>query len=234
MLKKGDQFPDTRWSLVLGASSASGRHEALRWLCEHYWYPLYAYIRRRGYPVATAQDLTQGFLAHFLEHRAIESADPARGRFRSYILGALRHYLLDHHDFENAVKRGGAALHVPIEFEESELRYLQSPPHLSPEALYERQWAVSLIERVVGLMSAEHASQGKSAQFDALKPFLAGEGDYRTAALSLGVSEGAVRVSVHRLRRRYRDLLTAEIEQTVAPDTDIDQELRHLLAALAH
>jgi len=218
---------------VLAAGGPETGRDALGWLCERYWYPLYAFIRRRGYGPAEAQDLTQGFLVSLLERRSFETADPERGRFRSYLAGALKHYLADRHDHERAVMRGGREVFVPMDFGDGEEMYLRTPEHLSPEALYERQWALTLLDRVVGLLRAEHVSAGKGAVFERLKAFLTGDDDYRLAAAALGMQEGAVRVAVHRLRRRYRDLISAEITETVRDGGDVQSEIRHLIAAAA-
>jgi RNA polymerase sigma-70 factor (ECF subfamily) len=229
MLTSRNQFPTTRWTLVLAAGADDSRQEALGWLCERYWQPIYAYIRRRGHEPAAAQDLTQGFLVHLIERRSIESADPERGRFRSYLIGALKHFLADRRDYDQALMRGGKLTFLPLAFDEGEQRYLQCPGHLSPEALYERQWAFALLDRVLGAMKEEHESAGKAGQFETLKPFLVADGDYRSTAAALGLSEGALRVSVHRLRRRYRELITAEISETVQDDAGVQQEIRHLI-----
>lgn len=233
MTRQEAQFPTTRWTLVLGAGTEELRGEAARWLCEQYWQPLYAFLRRRGYEPGQAQDLTQGFLTRFLEKRSIESADPERGRFRSYLLGALKYFLADAQDYQGAAMRGGGVAFVPLGAEGVEERYLETPAHLSPEALYERQWALAVIERVLGLMRAEHEAGGRLEQFEALKGFLTGEADTGEAAEELGMNEGAVRVAVHRLRRRYRDLLVAEIAQTVESEEEVQREIRHLIAARA-
>lgn len=233
MLQQDAKFPTTRWTLVLAAGSEDTRREALSWLCERYWYPIYAYIRRRGHAPPAAQDLTQSFLVQFLERRSVESANPHRGRFRSYLLGALKHFLSDRLDYDRAAVRGGRATFLPLTFEPGEERYLASPANLSPEALYERQWALALIDRVLNLLRAEQEAAGRAAVFDRLKGFLTGEEDYRPAAAALGMSEGAVRVAVHRLRRRYRDLLTAEIAETVEDPAGVQQEIRHLIGAVS-
>jgi len=218
---------------VLSSGTESSRREALNWLCECYWYPIYAFLRRHGHAPAAAQDLTQSFLVHFLERKSIERADPGRGRFRSYLLGALKNFLADRHDYENARMRGGEFQILPLSFTTSEERYLQCPQNLSPDAIYERQWALSLIGRVLDLMRSEHEAEGKAPLFDRLKGFLTSEADYPEAAAALGMREGAVRVAVHRLRRRYRDLLTAEIAETVAEPGDIQREIRHLIGVLS-
>lgn len=233
MVTKDAQFPTTRWSVVLAAGGRESGRPALDWLCERYWYPLYAFIRRRGYGPAEAQDLTQAFLVSLLERRSFESADPERGRFRSYLVGALKHFLSDRQDYERAAMRGGGQVIVPMNFGEGEEKYLRTPEHLSPEALYERQWALAMLDRVVGLLRAEHVSAGKGPVFERLKAFLAGDDDYRLAAVALGMQEGAVRVAVHRLRRRYRDLISAEITETVRDGGDVQSEIRHLIEVAA-
>lgn len=226
-------FPTTRWTLILSAGDAGRRREALDWLCQHYWRPIYAFLRRRGQNPTEAQDLTQGFLAAFLQRQSIDGADPARGRFRSYLLGALKHYLADRYAYEQAAMRGGGCEFTSLSFDTVEERYLQTPPSLSPESLYERQWALALVDRVLQLLRAELEAAGKGEQFDQVKGFLTGDGDYGTAAAALRMSEGAVRVAVHRLRRRYRELLTAEIAETVQGPAEVETEIRHLIEVIS-
>lgn len=233
MLRKDPQFPTTRWTIVLAAGDERSRKDALDWLCERYWYPLYAFLRRRGHGPSEAQDLTQSFLASFLHRRSIEGADPNRGRFRSYLLGALKNFLADHKDYERAAKRGGGVEFLPLSFAGIEERYLQCPSNLSPELLYERQWALSLIDRVLRLMRSEQEAAGKAAVFDRLKLFMTGDGDYRAASDSLGINEGAARVTVHRLRRRYRELLKAEIAETVSEPSEVESEIRRLIEVIS-
>lgn len=232
-MNKDRQFPTTRWTLVLSAGEDESRREALDWLCEHYWQPIYAFLRRRGHDSVSAQDLTQGFLVSFLQRRSMEAADPERGRFRSYLLGALKNYLADRHDYDRASMRGGEVELLPLSFQGVEERYLQTPGGLSPESLYERQWALALVERVLNLMRAEQESAGRAAVFDQLKQFLTGDGDYTQAAAALNMSEGTARVTVHRLRRRYRELLTAEIAETVRDPGEIRNEIRHLIEVVS-
>ncbi|MFN7996897.1 MAG: sigma factor [Bryobacteraceae bacterium] len=233
MMRQENRFPTTRWTLILSTGSESQRREAVTWLCERYWYPIYMFLRRYGKAPAVAQDLTQSFLMCFLERRSIERADPERGRFRTYLLGALKHFLADGYDFEQAKRRGGGIEFVPLSFATGEEKYLQCTDGLTPESLYERQWALSLIDRVLHLMRAEQAAAGKASVFDRLRTFLTGEDDYRQAAAALGMQESAVRVTVHRLRRRYRDLLTAEVAETVADPAEVQNEIRHLIAVLS-
>ncbi len=230
---KGAGFPTTRWTLVLSAGEERIRREAQEWLCERYWSPIYAFVRRRGYDPAQAQDLTQSFLAGFLQRRSLEGADPSLGRFRSYILGALKNYLSDCRDYQGAAKRGGAVEFLSLSSESIEERYLQCSAELSPELLYERQWALSLLDRVLNLLRAEQDAAGKAEVFDGLKAFMTGEGDYRQAAASLGMTEGAARVAVHRLRRRYRELLTAEVAETLNDPSEVAEEIRHLIRAVS-
>jgi RNA polymerase sigma factor (sigma-70 family) len=233
MLAKDARFPTTRWTLVLSSGTENSRREALNWLCERYWYPIYAFLRRHGRSPSAAQDLTQSFLANFLERRSIERADPARGRFRSYLLGALKNFLADYQAHEQARMRGGEFQFLPLSFASGEERYLQCPENLSPEALYERQWALALIGRVLDVMRAEQVAGGRAPLFDRLKGFLTADADYRQAAATLGMQEGTVRVMVHRLRRRYRDLLTAEIVETVAEPGEVQREIRYLIGVLS-
>lgn len=232
-MTKSAQFPTTRWTLVLASGDEGSRREALDWLCRHYWQPLYVFLRRLGHDPASAQDLTQGFLAVFLQRRSMEGADPERGRFRSYLLGALRNYLADRRDHEGAAMRGGDTAFVPLSMDRVEESYLKTPANLSPESLYEREWALALIGRVLRLMRDEQESAGKVAVFDVLKDFLTADGDYSSAAKAVGISEGAARVAVHRLRRRYRELLTAEIAETVRDSNAVQSEIRHLIAVIS-
>ena len=233
-----NRFATTRWTLVLTASrdSTPGSHEALSQLCELYWPPLYGYARRHGYSVEQAQDLTQGFFARFLEKRDVQAADPQRGRFRSFLLTSFKHFLANEYDREHAQKRGGAQLPITLEVETAEARYAAEPPDmLTPEALFERQWALGVIDRVLAKVRADYVKGGKEATFEALKGFLIGEkeqGGYADIARALGTTEGAIKVTVHRLRRRFRDVLRTEIAATVSDDSEIDDEIRYLIAVL--
>ena len=231
-------FATTRWSVVLEAArrSTPSSREALSTLCAVYWYPLYAYLRRRGHGVHEAQDLTQGFFARFLEKNYLQVLDPARGRFRSYLLKALDHFLANEWDRTRAEKRGGRVSHLPLDLESAESRYALEPAHQStPERIYERRWALTLLDRVLENLRSSYADSGKDRLFESLKPYLGGgeeSASYREAGSALGLSEGAVKLAVHRLRRRYRDLLRAEIAQTVSLEEEIDDEIRHLFSAL--
>lgn len=239
-----DRFLTTQWSMVLAAggnaaSDESARTEALATLCELYWYPLYAFVRRRGYDPDAAQDLTQAFFTRVIEKAYLRDATPTRGRFRSFLLGSLKHFLANEWDHARALKRGGGAvlLALDVELGEGESRYrLEPADDETPEHLFERQWALSLLERVLTRLREEHNAAGKRAQFDALKPVLTGDpiGEtYAQLGERLNMSEGAVKVAVHRLRRRMRALLEEEITRTIADPRDIDDEIQHLFEVLS-
>jgi RNA polymerase sigma-70 factor (ECF subfamily) len=232
------QFATTRWSLVLAAGQRSSPQSsaALATLCENYWYPLYAYVRRRGHGADEAQDFTQAFFARLLEKNDLAAADPGRGRFRSFLLTSLKHFLANEWDRNRAQKRGGCRSVLSIDFGTAEERYRAEPAHdLTPEKIFERRWALVLLENVLARLHDESAQAGKADSFDRLKGFLTGEQSavtYGQLAAELNMSEGALKVAVHRLRRRYRELLRAEIEETVADPQEIDQEIRDLFSAL--
>jgi RNA polymerase sigma factor (sigma-70 family) len=232
-------FATTRWSLVLAAGadvSSVEAHEALATLCETYWYPLYAFLRGRGSSVEDAQDLTQAFFARVLEKHAIRQADPARGRFRSFLLASLKNFAANERDRDIAKKRGGGVPVVSLEFESAEGRFQLEPASSeTPEKIFDRRWALTLLDRVLSRLKAEMVSHGREAQFDRLKAYLTGDQpqlSYAETAADVGMSEGAVKVAVHRLRRHFRDLLRDEIAQTVSSPGEIDDELRHLWAAV--
>ena len=234
----GQSFTTTHWSLVLAAGHGSrpDAATALATLCEAYWYPLYYYVRRRGYRAEEAQDLTQEFFAKLLEKGSLKVADPDRGRFRSFLLASLNHFLTAEWRRRSARKRGGGRPPLSLNVRSGESRYSQEPSHdLTPEKAYERRWALLLLEQAVSKLRAEYAASGKAALFDRLAGFLSGEKGvlYQQVAGDLHMSEGAVRVAVHRLRQRYRQVLRAEVAHTVAGPQHIDEELRHLMAAVA-
>lgn len=223
--------------LAAGADvSSAGAHEALATLCETYWYPLYAFLRSRGSSVEDAQDLTQAFFARVLEKHAIRQADPARGRFRSFLLASLKNFAANERDREIAKKRGGGVPVVSLEFESAEGRFQMEPAsNETPEKIFDRRWALTLLDRVLSRLKAEMVPSGREAQFDRLKAYLTGgqpQLSYAQTAGDLGMSEGAVKVAVHRLRRHFRDLLRDEIAQTVSSPGEIDDELRHLWSAV--
>jgi RNA polymerase sigma-70 factor (ECF subfamily) len=233
----GKSFATTHWSLVLAAGRGS-RPEAsvaLATLCETYWYPLYYYLRRRGYRAEEAQDLTQEFFATLLEKGYLKVADPERGRFRSFLLASLNHFLANEWRRRSARKRGGGKPAISLDAESAETRYRQEPAHnLTPEKAYERRWALLLLEKALSTLRDEYAASGKAKVFERLSAFLGGgeHAAYEKAARELDMTEGAVKVAVHRLRRRCREVLRAEVAQTVADPADVDEELRRLMAAV--
>ena len=230
-------FPTTRWSLVVAAGDP-GRKEAqpaLVSLCENYWYPLYAYLRRRGYSADQAQDLTQEFFMRVLEGRYLDRADPEKGRFRSFILTSLKFFVADEEDRQRARKRGGGLL-VPLEFSSGEERYQREPAHdETPERIFERRWALSVLDRVVERLRNEFVDHGRPEHFERLKVFLLGQSEAPYAALAreMNTSEGALKVAIHRLRKRYRELFRQEIADTVADPAEVESELRFLAAVLS-
>lgn len=237
--RQGDrQFAATRWSMVLAAGhrSSPDSRRALESLCQLYWYPLYTYVRRRVPDAHEAQDLTQSFFASLLERNALEAADRERGRFRSFVLTAFKHFLADEWDKAKAQKRGGGRHAISLNLESGESRYALEPADgLTPERLYEKQWALTFLDHVLNRLREEFVAKGKGKQFQALKPFLVGEmepNSYEIAARVLGISESAAKVAAHRARRRYREILRAEIAETVAGPQELDDEIRHLRGAL--
>ena len=231
------QFPTTRWTLVVAAGDPRRKEarSALVSLCESYWYPLYAYVRRRGYPPEHAQDLTQEFFMRLLEGRYLDRADPENGRFRAFILTSLKFFLGDEGDRERAQKRGGGAV-LPLELSSGEERYRREPAHdETPERIFERRWALSVLDRVVEKLRDEFVQHGRSEHFERLKIFLLGQSDARYAELArqMNTSEGALKVAIHRLRKRYREIFRQEIADTVADPAEVESELRYLAAALS-
>jgi RNA polymerase sigma-70 factor (ECF subfamily) len=231
------QFPTTHWSRVVSAGDpdAPGAREALASLCGAYWFPLYAYIRRRGYPPAEAEDLTQGFFAYLLEGGLLAKAEPGRGHFRSFLRTVCSNYLAMRSRREHAQMRGGGRIGVSIDVAEAEGRYVRELSYeASPEWIFDRAWAVTLLGRVLAQLRQEHEARGAET-FEALQDTLTegrGGAKYATIAERLGLSEGAVRVAVHRLRRRYGELLRSEIATTVADPDEVDDEIRDLFSAL--
>lgn len=231
------RFPTTRWTLVVAAGDPQRKEarSALIDLCENYWYPLYAYLRRRGYSADEAQDLTQEFFVRVLEGRYLDRADPEKGRFRSFILMSLEFFVADEGDRQRARKRGGGAV-VPLEFSSGEERYQLEPAHdETPERIFERRWALTLLDRVVERLRNEFVHHGRPEHFERLKVFLLGRSDARYAALAreMNTSEGALKVAIHRLRKRYRELFREEIADTVADPVEVESELRFLAAVLS-
>ena len=234
--RDGGGFQTTHWSLVLRAAGRAepGADSALETLCTRYWYPLYAYVRRRVADANEAQDLTQEFFSRLLEKEYLAVADPQRGKFRCFLLSSLKHFLANEWRHARARKRGGGRSFVSVDFAQGENRYCSEPADcLTPERLYDRQWALALLDQTLGRLRAEYAARGKSPVFDQLKDSLTGQGrPYAELAASLGISEAAVKMASHRLRRRYGELLKEAVTHTVAGPKDIDGELQELLAAL--
>jgi RNA polymerase sigma-70 factor (ECF subfamily) len=236
-----ESFATTRWTLVLdaarhGQTEATSAGRALSTLCQTYWPPLYAHARRGGLPPADAEDAVQGFFARLLRLESLALARRERGRFRAFLLGSFNHYLADLRDHARAEKRG-AHLLPPLDTSATEAALNSAVSSgLAPDRAFDRVWALALLEAVNTRLRAEHLASGQGEQFDLLFPCVAGrtaEAPHASIAEALGISESAVRVTLHRLRQRYRQLLREEVAQTVARSEDIDAELRHLVAALA-
>jgi RNA polymerase sigma-70 factor (ECF subfamily) len=230
------QFPTTRWTLVVAAGDPHRKEarSALVSLCENYWYPLYAYLRRRGYPADQAQDLTQGFFIRMLEGQYLDRADQEKGRFRSFLLTSLKFFVADEEDRDRAQKRGGGAL-VALEFSSGEERYAREPAHdETPERIFERRWALSVLDRVMEKLRNEFLQHGRPEHFERLKMSLLGQSDapYAGLAREMKTSEGALKVAIHRLRKRYRELFRQEIADTVADPAEVESELRYLATVL--
>jgi RNA polymerase sigma-70 factor (ECF subfamily) len=230
-------FPTTRWTLVIAAAKPRQQESrsALIALCEAYWYPLYAYVRRRGYSADQAQDLTQEFFVRVLEGRYLDRADPQKGRFRSFMLTSLKFFLADEEDRGRAQKRGGGTV-LPLESSSLEQRYQLEPAHSkTPERIFEQRWAQAMLDRAVDRLRAEFVQHGRLEHFDRLKIFLLDHSTtpYVALAREMGTSEGALKVAIHRLRKRYRELVRQEVSDTVADPADVESELRYLAAALS-
>ena len=240
----GRHFATTRWTLV----TAAGRRDtpearrALGDLCHLYWYPVYAFVRRRGYDADEALDLAQGFFTRLIDKNDIAAADRTRGRFRAWLLTAVKHYLANEWDKATAEKRGGgrAVFSFDIDSDDAESRYRREPSHqVTPERVFDRRWALTLLEQTLAALEDESRREGKLDLFTALRPSLTADGrdsrvpSYRDQAETLGTTEGALKVAAHRLRRRYRELLRGLIAETVEREEDVDEEIRDLFAALS-
>src|SRR5262245_35943719 len=233
------QFPTTHWSAVLAAGSESSPQTtaALAELCQAYWYPLYAYIRRRGNNPTDAEDLTQGFFARLLEKNYIGDVTPGVGRFRSFLLASLKHFLANEWDRAQTSKRGGGKVILSLEEQDAETRYQFEPvENVTPETLYERRWALTVLERVLARLRKEFVTTEKAELFDQLKVFLSTDQpdcSYAETAARTGLKEGTVKVAVNRLRRRYGELLRGEIGNTVSQVSEVEDEVRHLISVLS-
>jgi DNA-directed RNA polymerase specialized sigma24 family protein len=232
-------FPHTRWSLVLAATrkNAPESAAALEALCRAYWYPLYAYVRRCGQSPHDAQDLTQEFFCRLLEKRWLDSADREKGKLRTFLIVALKSFMSKEWRRASAQRRGGGQSQVPFDTEFAESRYAADhSAELAPDETFDKQWALTLLDLTVNRLRAEFAAAGKAGDFETLKGCLMaahGAIDYATVSSGLGLNEGAARVAVHRLRKRFREIFREEISQTLSDKGDLDGELRHLAAALA-
>jgi len=228
-------FVTTHWSVVLAArdSLSPEANEAWEGLCRSYWYPLYAYLRRDGHSPPDAEDLTQEFLARLIANCDLQHVEPRRGKFRSFLLGTLKHFLSDERKKVRAQKRGGGQTVLSFDAESAEARYELEPVHtLTPETIFERQWALTVLGRVMDRLRARHEQRGKAQVFAALEPCLGGSRSavsYAAISAKLGMSEGSLKVAVHRLRREFGDLLRAEIAGTVGSENELDEEIRHLI-----
>lgn len=232
------EFPSTRWSRIAAAGDPGGsqNREALAELCTAYWYPLYAYIRRRGHSPEEAQDLTQDFFARLLEKGLFAQADPRRGRFRAFLRTVCVNYLANQYDRSNAKKRGGGRAVLRIDGGDAEGRYANEPAHeLTPEKLFDRSWALALLERVIERLGNEYERSGREAIFRELRATVTEDPEaasYADVAGRLQMTEGALRVAAHRLRKRFGSLLREEIAATVEDPAEVDEEIQALFAAL--
>jgi DNA-directed RNA polymerase specialized sigma24 family protein len=232
------QFAVTRWSVVLvaGHRSSPDSRRALQSLCEAYWYPLYAYVRRRVTDVNDAQDLTQAFFAELLAKNYVATANSERGRFRAFLLTSLKHFLSKEWEKAKAQRRGGGKAPISLDFQSADTQYRLEPAcNLTAEQIYDREWAVALLGRIMQRLEAESAQAGKGEQFRELKDFLVGDhpgATYADVATRLGMTEAAAKMATHRMRQRYRELLREEIAETVSGPEDVEDEIFNLFAAL--
>ena len=232
------QFATTHWSVVLtaGQSASTASSQALELLCRTYWYPLYAYVRRKGYDAHVAQDLTQEFFARLLARNYLSVADRNKGKFRSFLLGSLEHFLAREWTKAHAQKRGGGQSLFSLDERDAENRYLLEPAHeLTAEKIFDRRWATTLLDQAMARLREECAASGKQDMFEKTQNCLSGEkgeASYADVAAALNMTEGALKVAVHRLRQRYGELVRAEIANTVASPQEAEEELHHLFAIL--
>ncbi len=233
------EFRTTHWSIVLAARNEGcpqAAHEALARLCRIYWYPIYALIRRRGYDPHEAQDLTQDFFVHVLEDEILKSVDPVKGKFRSFLLVSVKNFLAKAWNRQQAAKRGGRFIFVSWDAESAENCYQLEPSHdLTPEKIFEQTWAAVLLNEVRKKLSLEYAAEGKGGLFEAVEGCLAGEkaGPYAEMGSRLGMKEGAIKMAVLRMRKRYRELLRSEVAHSVGRPDEVEEERRDLLACLS-
>lgn len=234
-------FSTTCWTAVLAAkgndrgtpSESAQRHDALGFLIQRYWKPIYYYVRRNGFKSDEARDVVQGFFANFLEKDYLKAVKPEKGRFRSFLLVAVKHFLLNERDKSRAQKRGGGVKMLSLDFNEAEDRYTVEPASSeTPESLFMRRWARELADSAMQMLEQDYRREGKREFFEAIKPHLGGGDDYATLAQKLGVTVSSLKVSVHRARRKYRELLRQVVRSTVENDSDVDDELSELLRSL--
>jgi RNA polymerase sigma factor (sigma-70 family) len=234
------KFATTHWSVVLSAvdSSSPQYKQSLKILCQTYWFPLYAYLRRHGYNTHEAQDCTQDFFMNMIEKDSLRLVNPDRGKFRSYILSALKHFMADRSDRARARKRGGGKTLFSLDLENAEDQYeLEPVDQLSPERLFERMWALTLLQKAMNRLETEFSSMEKQKVFEQIVIYLAPAQEalsYHETAAKVDMTEGAVKVAVHRLRKRYQELLREEIAQTVSTEGEIDEEIQELFTALSY
>ena len=235
----GDIFATTHWTVVLAAGKRSTPQSdrALEELCRTYWFPLYAYVRRRGQTKEDAEDLTQAFFTRFLEKNYLAGLSAERGRFRAFLLASLKHFLANEWDKSRCLKRGGGVTPLSLDWQTADTQFqVAATAEPSPDKAFDREWAVTLLAKVIERLQAECEAEGRSKQFAVLKIFLTagtGELSHADAAQKLGLDETAARVAVHRLRKRYRQLLRDEIAQTLADAADVDEEMRALFGAFS-
>ena len=235
----GQWFVTTHWSVVLAASQETTPQagDALEHLCATYWYPLFAYLRRQGHEAPDAQDLTQSFFVHLLEGNRLRAVTPAKGKFRSFLIASLKNFLANEWDKRRTLKRGGNLTFLPLDAEVGETRYRRELSHDStPDKAFEQSWALALLEKVLTQLRAEHNDEAKRRLFDALQVYLSGDKSglsYAEMAARLNLTEGSVKMAVLRMRRRFGELLHAEIAHTVTKPEEIDEEIRCLFAAVS-
>ena len=229
------QFPTTHWSVVLaaGRDDSPQATEALEQLCRTYWYPLFIYIRRQNYDLHDAEDLTQAYFERLLEKKYLGQIDCEKGKFRSFLLASLKHFLSDQRDHQRAAKRGGGKVLLSLDAETAENRYRLEPASaITTESIFDRRWAFTVLDEARGKLRQEYAAAGKAELLEEIRIFEAGDKgvpSYAEVAVRLGITESAVKSAAHRMRQRFRELVRAEVAQTVAHPKDVDEEIRHLL-----
>lgn len=234
------EFTTTHWSVVLKAGDGASplAAAALEQLCRDYWFPLYVYVRRQGFTASEAQDVTQGFFEQLIEKEFLKEVDPNKGRFRSFLLAAMKHFVLNHRKHAGRLKRGGDQIMVPFDSNEAETRFRAEPATESTaERAFDRRWAMTVMELGLQRLADEYRDAGKEPLFQVLKKFISTEatpGDYGELAPGLGLTKNAVGVAVHRLRQRFGELIRAEIANTVAQPLEIEEEMRYLLSLLTN